>query len=221
MSIKLVIFDLDGTLLDTSEGIKSSVKYVIEKYNLPIPTENILNKFIGPPVQDSFKHLYNLSDEKSSAMAALFREQYKSVDLFKAKPYDNVVDVLKYLQSNGVKTAVATYKREDYTKLLLDHFGLSKHLDIICGSDFDGKLKKKDIIVNAINKSGFAIKDAIMVGDTLLDAEGASIIGMDFIAALYGFGFKNIKEVSEIQSVYAIDDIIKIKKVIKNVKEGI
>lgn len=221
MSIKLVIFDLDGTLLDTSEGIKSSVKHVIEKYNLPIPTENILNKFIGPPVQVSFKNLYNLSDEKSSAMAALFREQYKSVDLFKAKPYDNVVDVLKYLKSNGVKTAVATYKREDYTKLLLDHFCLSKYLDIICGSDFDGKLKKKDIIVNAVNKSGFAINDAIMVGDTVLDAEGASTIGMDFIAALYGFGFKNIKEVSEIQSVYAIDDIIKIKKVIKNMKEGI
>ena len=171
MSTKLVIFDLDGTLLDTSEGIKASVKYVIEKYNLPLPTETILNSFIGPPIQASFKHLYNLSDEKSTALAALFREQYKSADLFKAKPYDNVFEVLRYLRSNGVKTAVATYKREDYTKLLLDHFGLSKYFDIICGSDFEGKLQKKDIILNAVNKSRFSINDTIMVGDTILDAE--------------------------------------------------
>lgn len=221
MSTKLVIFDLDGTLLDTSEGIKASVKYVIEKYNLPLPTETILNSFIGPPIQASFKHLYNLSDEKSTALAALFREQYKSADLFKAKPYDNVFEVLRYLRSNGVKTAVATYKREDYTKLLLDHFGLSKYFDIICGSDFEGKLQKKDIILNAVNKSRFSINDTIMVGDTILDAEGASIIGMDFIAALYGFGFKNIEETSEIQCLYAIDDIIQITEIIKNMKEGI
>lgn len=221
MSIKLVIFDLDGTLLDTSEGIKSSVKYVIEKYNLQLPTENELNKFIGPPVQASFKHLYDLSNEMSFAMAALFREHYKSADLFKAKPYNNVLDVLKYLRSIGIKTAVATYKREDYTKLLLDHFGLSKHLDIICGSDFDGKLKKKDIILNVINKSGFSINDSIMVGDTLLDAEGASIIGMGFIAVLYGFGFKNIEEILEIHCLYAIDNIAQINEIIKNMKEGI
>lgn len=214
MNKKLIIFDLDGTILDTSEGIKSAVKYAISEFGLDLPSDAILDSFIGPPIQWSLQALYGLSDERATLISQAFRERYKTVDLFKAKPYDNLIDVLKYFNKRGIKIAVATYKREDYTKLLLDYFGLNNYFDIICGSDFEGKLRKKDIIFNVIKEAKVSLQDTIMVGDTILDAEGAAIIGIDFIAAIYGFGFKTEEDLKKANKICIIDSIDDIKKII-------
>ena len=214
MNKKLVIFDLDGTILDTSAGIKSAVKYAIAEFGLDIPSEDILNTFIGPPIQWSLQAFYGLTDERVTLISQVFRDRYKTVDLFKATPYDGLIDVLEYLRRKGIKTAVATYKREDYTKLLLEHFGITKYLDIICGSDFEGKLRKKDIILNVIKEAGVDLKDTVMLGDTILDAEGAEIIGIDFIAATYGFGLKTKEELKKTNSAFIIKNIKEVIEII-------
>ena len=193
-----VIFDLDGTLLDTSEGIFRSVSYVIARSNLTPLREEIMRTFIGPPIQRSFARVYSLADEDAQKAAAMFRDRYKDHDLLLAKPYEGIIDAMNELRDAGIKTAVATYKRQDYAEKILCHFGFDKVTDAICGSDAEGKLTKRDIIENAIKNLGVTDKKrSVMVGDSDNDAIGAKEIGVDFIGVTYGFGFFCAQDVNE------------------------
>ena len=143
---KALLFDLDGTLLDTSEGIISSVKYAIECTGLEPLSDDKIKSFIGPPIQNTFRKFYNLNDEETSKISAIFRERYSTVDLLKAKLYDSVLETLEILKNEGYVIGIATYKREDYAKNIVEYFGISQFCDVIEGSDFAGKLTKADII---------------------------------------------------------------------------
>ncbi len=197
-----VIFDLDGTLLDTSEGIFRSVSYVIEHSALTPLSDEIMRTFIGPPIQRSFARVYSLSDEEAQKAAGMFRDRYKEHDLLLAKPYEGIIDTMKELRQAGIKTAVATYKRQDYAEKLLRHFGFDEVAEVICGSDAEGKLTKRDIIENAIRYMGISDKKrAVMVGDSDNDALGADEIGVDFIGVTYGFGFFCGQDVNEYRNI--------------------
>lgn len=199
---KLVVFDVDGTLLDTTEGVISAVKYTIKKHGLDELEEKDLRKFIGPPIQDSFARQYRLEGEILQDLATTFRNQYKNVDLLKAKPYDAIYNVMDILVKNDVKIAVATYKRQDYATEILTHFGFNKYTKILYGADHYNKLKKKDIIKMCIDDSGIVnYKDVVMVGDSDNDAIGAENIGVSFIGVTYGFGFKNEEDVKKFHNV--------------------
>lgn len=187
---ELAIFDVDGTLLDTAEGVISSLKYVIERYGLDMPPDEMLAAFIGPPVRETFRNCFGLSGNVLDEATELFRTHYKENDLFKAAPYDGIFELLKRLKDSAVTIAAATYKREDYALDILAHFGFDRYADIMHGSDFDGKLKKTDIILKCINESGISPKGAVMIGDTSNDRIGAEKAGIDFIAVTYGFGYK-------------------------------
>lgn len=192
-SYALIIWDLDGTLLDTAAGILAASKYTIERFGFRQPSPGVLTHFIGPPIQHSFAKTFHLTDDQAEEMADVFRKRYKEKDLFKAKLYPQIKDLIKQLYKQGIKQAVATYKREDYAREIVEYFGLMPYLNITCGADFDGKLSKTDIIVNAI-KMTLGVKSAdekiVMIGDTENDAVGARNLGIDFIAVTYGFGYK-------------------------------
>ena len=186
---KLVLFDLDGTYMNTSDGVLSAVSYTIKKMGLDEITDEKLKSFIGPPVEYSFRTIYNLTEEKVKEAAGIFRNAYKDKFLFGAKLYDGIVEITDKLRANGIKCGIATYKRESYTLKLLEHFDLIKHFDIIHGSDEDGKLTKSDIIQLCINEAEAARENTVMIGDTSHDALAASKLGVDFIAVTYGFEF--------------------------------
>ncbi len=212
---KLAVFDLDGTLLDTTEGVLSSIKYTINHFGFKMLGDDDLKKFIGPPIQKSFADTYNLSGDILQEIATVFRDRYKGDDLFKAKPYDEIFDMLKNLTDAGVVCAAATYKREDYAIKLLKHFGFDKYMNIMFGSDHENKLKKSDIIEKCLYAA--KIKDkalAVMIGDTINDAVGAEQIGIDFIAVTYGFGFKSVNELNEIKMTGCADNTKNIQKFI-------
>ena len=186
---KLVVWDVDGTLLNTSEGIIASAKYTIDRFGLEIPGKDVMKTYIGPPIQDSFARTLPIDVQMARSMADVFRERYKSEDLLKAFPYDGVIGLLRDLQAKGIKQAVATYKRQDYAERIVEHFGLSCYMDAVCGSDFEGTLNKADIIGNAIAAVGIHDKKRIvMIGDTGNDSLGAAKMGVDFIGVSYGFG---------------------------------
>ena len=192
------VFDLDGTLFDTSEGVVNSVRYAVKTLKLPELSEEVMRSFIGPPIQNSFARLYGFDEKEAAGAAAIFRDRYKERDLFLAKPYEGMSDTIKTLRENGVLCAVATYKRQDYTERLLEHFGFDKIFDKICGSDFEGKLTKKDIIENAAKSLGITdMNRAVMIGDTVSDISGAAAVGIPFIAVTYGFGFKEEKDIKD------------------------
>ncbi len=199
---ELVIFDLDGTLLDTSEGIRKSVGYVIDTLNLPKISEDVLRTFIGPPMQKSFERVFGMSEEEGRKAADLFRDRYKDGDVLLATPYDGIFETIHELEKRGIKTAVATYKRQDYADAILKHFGFDKAVDVICGCDFDGKFTKKDIIRNAVDALGVTdIGTVVMVGDSDNDAAGAAQLGMAFIGVTYGFGFADKEDVDAFDNI--------------------
>ena len=191
MKYKLAIFDLDGTLLDTTEGILDSVKHTIKTYSLPMLSDNELCSFIGPPIQLSLNKHYGLEGNKLQEITNHFRTEYSTKNLLKATPYKGIFQLLERLMTKGIQCAVATYKREDYALRLLNHYGFNNYMDIMYGADNENKLKKKDIIIKCIESSGITdYKDVVMVGDTTHDSCGAFELGLDFIGVTYGFGFK-------------------------------
>lgn len=210
-----VIFDVDGTLLDTTEGVLNSVKYAIKEKNLDLPSDECLRRFIGPPIQNSFAKQYGLEGVELQELTDLFRNRYKTKELLKAEPYEDIFEVLENLKNAGIKIAVATYKREDYAVSLLKHFGFDKYTDIMHGADNHNVLKKKDIIelclkeMNVIN-----YKRAVMVGDSDNDAIGADHIGTGFIGVTYGFDFEKPEDVRKFPSIGCVDKPIDLLKLL-------
>lgn len=191
MKYRLAVFDLDGTLLDTTQGILASVRYTIQYFSLPPLSQDLLLSFIGPPIQNSFAKAYGLSGSILQEIATVFRMDYSNHNLLKASPYCGIYDLFQSLSDAGVQTAIATYKREDYALTLLKHFGFEQYTSIMFGGDHENELKKKDIIMKCLKAAYIDdYESVVMIGDTLHDAVGASELGIDFIAVTYGFGFK-------------------------------
>lgn len=211
-----VVFDLDGTLLDTREGIISAAIYTMEKYGISIPTRDVLECIIGPPIQDSFRKLFDLSSEKAIEMANAFREVYLSEDyLLNAVPYEGIFDLFDSLKESGVKIGVATYKREDLAKQLLNKKGFGKYTEYIYGSDFKGELNKRDIIHKCLDNIG--CKDytrAVYIGDGKSDGAGAISAGIAFLAVTYGFGFKTKEDTLEFDPIGVADSCIRIRELL-------
>lgn len=203
----LAVFDLDGTLLDTREGVLSAVRYTIEELGYAMPDEATLRTFIGPPVQDSFARVYGLEGPILQEIATIFRNFYSTRTLLEAELYDGILEVFSELRKKGVTPAVATYKREDYAVKLLCHFGFDKYTDIMFGGDHENKLKKRDIIEKCIAMSGVGdISRVVMIGDTGFDAVGAEAVGADFIGVSYGFGFRTLQDIKKVRSVGGVEN---------------
>ncbi len=207
---KCVIFDLDGTIIDSSSGIRKSIEETIKVLNFSQMDEAELESCIGPPIQDSFRRIYHLNEKDANDAAAVFREYYKEKYLYDAEVYQGMKELLKQLRSHGILTMIATYKREDYTMKLLEKFDLLKLFDYVKGSDFEGKLKKADIINLCMEQSQCSKNEIVMVGDTSHDSGAACEVGLDFIAVTYGFGFQansNVKgAICTVDSVQELSD---------------
>jgi len=190
MMFEAVLFDVDGTVLDTSEGILLSVKETIEHFGYEMLPESELLKFIGPPIEWSFRDKLGLDEKGYTEAAAYFRDRYSNHNLLLAKPYEGIYELFDRLGAEGIPTAIATYKKQDYATKLLKHFGFDKYTDIIYGSDYEGKLRKSDIIELCIAELGVTDKKKVlMVGDSSHDAMGAQKAGTSFAAVSFGFGF--------------------------------
>lgn len=213
---KLVIFDVDGTLLDTTEGVVNAVRYTIQKSGLEPLDEKQLLTFIGPPIQDSFRCLYGIEDvDKLQKLATVFRNRYKDFELLKARAYSGIYEVCDRLKEAGVWMAVATYKREDYAIDIMRHFGFAHYMQAIYGGDHENKLRKADIIQKCLNIIGEQnAGEAVMVGDTLNDSKGAYNAGIDFIGVTYGFGFRNANELTGNGCVGCVDRPIELLDII-------
>ena len=195
--IKNVIFDLDGTLLDTREGIVESVRHAANALGYrELPYAELLT-FVGPPIQQSFIDHYGCDAETAQRAADIFRDYYKTAALLKATPYEGIFDLCGELKKRGIRMAVATYKREDYALILLKHFRFDDYCDPMHGADGQNKLKKRDIVQLCMEEMGASPDDTVLIGDTEHDAKGAREAGIHFLAVTYGFGFRTAAEAGE------------------------
>lgn len=204
---KAVVFDLDGTLLDTTSGVIYAVELTVKQLGLSRPTDEILKTFVGPPMQLSFEKHFGMEKERALECANLFRANYRDHSLLIAELYPDVLKVLAYLKNKGYKIALATNKSHDNAIAILKHFGVAEYCDFMMGSDLEGKLKKADIIEKSLEAIGVDAKDAVYVGDSIFDYEGAQKVGMDFIGVTYGFGFRE-DERYEFPTYAALADIL-------------
>ena len=201
-----VIFDLDGTLLDTSEGVFASVRHTVEALGKPALDEATLRTFIGPPVKLSLIRLYGLDEDAANHATEIFRTQYKDHDLLKAEPYAGIKELIRALRAKGYKIGVATLKREDYALTLLEHYHFTELCDSICGSDFASKMTKADVLHKCLNTLSLSPSEAVLIGDTSSDGKGAKEAGVDFMAVTYGFGPDTKEEWQEYDPVYTAND---------------
>lgn len=203
---RYIIFDVDGTLLDTREGIVASVNHTLETEHLRKLTDEELATFLGPPIMESFARYFGQDKDLINRMTKTFRAQYSTVDLLKAEVYSGLEEVCKILTEHGIKLGVATYKRQDYAERIVKHFSVGKYFQVIYGADSYNKLKKSDIIALTRKDLGASDTDSVlMIGDTEFDAIGAKQQGMDFLGVTYGFGFKTKEEVMNAGAIGGVD----------------
>lgn len=190
MKYELVLFDLDGTLLDTSQGIFNSVRFAEKNMGFNPIEEEKLPLFVGPPPKKMYQQIYSVS-EQEAIEATKYHRQYGSTHaIYEAKVYGHMVELLQRLKQKDVKTGVATLKSQHIAEKILEIFGIKNFFDIIVGMDDLESFTKADTIKVASKLTGKS-NNIVLVGDSSYDMEGAREVGIDFIGVKYGFGFSN------------------------------
>ena len=194
MEIKAVLFDLDGTLIDSSEGIIKSVRYALSHFGMEEPDTDRLYQFIGPPLSDSFRNLYGFSEEKALEAVEVYRQRYNRTGIFECRLYPGAEACIKALKQQGIRIGMASSKPELSCRRILEHFGILSLFDEVVGATFDGtRDRKEDVLKEAFRRwEDLSLSQMCLVGDTVFDAEGAARVGIDCIAVTYGFG--NLEE---------------------------
>ena len=187
---KYILFDLDGTLIDTSEGIIYSVKEALKRLNVEVTDMQSLKQFIGPPLKATFKQLYGMSDEQANIATATFREIYAADALYQCLPYEGIFEVLKYLKEHGHEIFVATSKPTIFAKKILEKYNLDSYFKDIVGSELDNtRSSKREVIEYIISTHQIADKqNMLMIGDKCHDLIGAQQCNIDALGVTYGYG---------------------------------
>lgn len=211
---KYVLFDFDGTVADTGEGILRSLQYAFREMGDEVPSLKELECFIGPPVYYSFTEFYGISPERVSQYIKKYRERYKRQGIYESCLYDGVASLLQTLRAMGVRTGVASSKPEHLIIDVGDYLKVTELFDTIVGvkTDDSKHSSKKGIIEECMKNLGVTDKSQVlMVGDRHFDIDGAALAGVDSCGCLWGFGSE--KEFSEHNATYIVkapDEIIKI-----------
>ncbi|MBR4554913.1 MAG: HAD family hydrolase [Ruminococcus sp.] len=185
----IILFDLDGTLTDSREGIIRSAEYALRELGQPVPGNDKMKLMLGPPLIVSMRELFGMPEELAQQAVKKYRERYSTVGLFENRPYDGVKDMLKELKAAGRRLAVATSKPEVFSVRILEKFGLAGYFENITGSGLDGSRDtKREVIEEALSRLGVRDRSkAIMVGDRSHDIIGAREAGIPCIGAGWGY----------------------------------
>lgn len=185
-----ILFDLDGTLTDSGPGIRRSVAYALRKLGRPVPGQAVLNRFIGPPLLDSFQRHCGLDLETARQGTQYYREYFQERGLFENSVYPGIPALLADLKGAGKTVLVATSKPEVFARRILEHFDLAGYFDYVAGATLDeARLTKSAVLTYALQTMGITDKSAaVMVGDREQDVLGAREVGLDCIGVLYGYG---------------------------------
>ena len=189
----IALFDLDGTLSESGEGILECVRIVFSEMHRPLPDEKTLASFIGPPMTDSLKRC-GFSEEDAETGLQIYKRNYVEKGIYKNKVYGGMYETLQILKDNGVLLAVATTKYQPFADKIIKMLELDKYFDFVGGSsgtpERHTKIQVMEYVLDKLGRD----KKAVMIGDTRFDAEGAFMAKTDFIGCLYGYGTREEME---------------------------
>ena len=184
---KTILFDLDGTLTDSGEGIINCAILALEHFGCPIPSREEMRVFVGPPLHESFIN-HGVPADKADEAIRIYRSRYIPIGAYENTPYPGVEELLKALKAEGHTLYVATSKPEEMSVKILEHFDLAKYFDRICGASMDtSRSSKEDVIAYLLQCNGRS-DNMIMVGDTKFDVLGAKHHGIQTVGVSWGYG---------------------------------
>ncbi len=191
MRYSAVIFDFDGTLCDTGEGILKSAKYALDAFGYESGDYTELTYFIGPPLMITFQEKFGADPAKAEALVKKFRERYTNRGVFESCLYDGIKELLHALKKNSIRMGIASSKPQDYIETLLEHFGIKSYFDTVCGVTFTADCESKtSIIARCAKELGIPGNKILMAGDKKYDIDGAKANHIDCAGVLWGYGTK-------------------------------
>ena len=209
---KSVIFDFDGTICDTGEGIKKSAKYALDAFNIPSDDWQTLDCFIGPPLLVTFQEQFNQSAADADLLVQKFRERYTNTGIYECELYNGIKQLLINLKDDGMKIGIESSKPQGFVETLLNKFAIAKYFDSVCATSFAADCEsKQNIIARCLKELETEPKDALMVGDRFYDIDGAKADMVDGAGALWGYGSKF--EFIECGAKYIVDKVEDIESI--------
>lgn len=213
-----IIFDLDGTLIKSEEGLYDSITYALEKSGVHPGDRKDMKRMIGPVLWESFQKFYNMSAEEADRANAYFTEFYDREGIYNASVYEGVEQMLETLRNAGMILLVVTAKPRDMAETVLNHTGIDQYFQAVIGparedkkTDKGSLLKKALSFLATTRTDHFQKEHAVMVGDRRFDIEGAVETAIHSIGVLYGYGDR--KELIEAGATYLAEtpaDVVKL-----------
>ena len=180
MTPQLVLFDLDGTLTDSAEGIVASFRHALGAVGADVPDGDLVERIVGPPMHVTLGSL-GLGDKAADAIAA-YRADYTTRGWSMNRMFDGIEDLLADLRAAGVRLAVATSKAEPTAQRIVEHFGIHEHFEVIAGASVDGtRSAKADVVAHALAQLAPVPEQVLMIGDRSHDVHGAAHHGIDTV----------------------------------------
>ena len=196
-----VLFDLDGTLTESGEGIVRSAAHALRKLGAPTLSEDILRRFVGPPLLESFMRYGGLTEARALRAVELYRERYLDVGWKENRVYPGIPELLAELKTRGARVILASSKPELSCRRVLDYFGLLAHFDAVCAIRWDEHhADKAEIVRRALSELPGGLR-ACMVGDRRYDMEGARANGVFALGVSYGYGSREELEAAGADAV--------------------
>ncbi|HLO92656.1 MAG TPA: HAD hydrolase-like protein [Lentimicrobium sp.] len=186
-----LLFDLDGTLIDSKRGIFNAVRYTLDKLEIPVSSRpSDFNPFIGPPLRDSFREVFNFSPDKAELATHIYREYYGEQGLFEFDIYEGILETIPRLKEAGFELCLVTSKAQTYARRIIESTPIYRHFTSITGCEIDGtRSLKNELITYALQNINIpASKRIIMIGDRYHDIRGAKLVNISSAAVLYGYG---------------------------------
>ncbi|MGN0362998.1 MAG: HAD hydrolase-like protein [Bilifractor sp.] len=189
---KLILFDFDGTLADTGEGITRSAQYALDQMGWPHYDPGQLGFFVGPPLNDSFMHL-GMTEDQALQGVRWFRKRYESIGKFESSVYPGIPEMLQALKKKGLSIGMATSKPEQFAREIARRCGFLKWFDYVCGISLvetEQSISKTQLIGSVLTRSGYQDHRELvcMVGDRKFDITGAKECGIGSVGVTYGYG---------------------------------
>ena len=207
---KFILFDFDGTIVDTGPGIKNGVRYALGELGIPIRESDTLDGFIGPPMTRSYPDNYGLDAEATKEAIRIFREYYAEKGQFECSMYSGIDSLLSDLRKSGKVICVATSKPEKFAQKILDRFSLLRYLDVLVGATLDGSREKKADVLNCVfERLGWPDREeAVLIGDRHYDVDGAKACSISSVGVLYGYGSREEFELAGADVIVeTVDDL--------------